>query len=125
MNIHNKLRSIGFKKSAPMYRVYIPSNARFVSGSYKLVDGSYFVDKDIYPPDDWTHGYKYKFGKDSYLFCNLRKENNIEIYLVSKDNCVIIEAGDIRFIYGVKDIYSLVPKEIRRQMIIENIINGK
>lgn len=134
MNIHKKLLSIGFKKSPIVYCIYVPGknfrdtktdNRFYVDAHYKLITKSERVEVEKNKPSyssfpEWTHSYVYTFNKNVKIYACLKREASMELYYADdKMKCESISHD--KPVTNRKDLIWLLPKEIRRQLLIQTL----
>lgn len=120
MNIHNKLRDIGFKRTSVNF--FKKVNGKWVSDEERLneVNGWY---KERYPKfihKSWTHGYTYFMTRNRFIHCNVKRDNYVALYLYDKYVNRIFE-GKVTQLKGKRDIMNKFPKMARRDMVLEEL----
>jgi len=72
-----------------------------------------------YPP--WTHSYVYTFNKNVKIYACLRRESRMTLYYANADlKCEPI--SDNVKIFSRKELIFLLPKQIRRKILIQTIL---
>lgn len=133
MNIHNKLKKLGFRKIEP----------HFLDYSYKV--GQHFApyeDSLTVSPPKWTFTYIYHFSKDVKVWALVEKHSEIMMYVesttpiekknrygsISKEYITLIYSNKQEYIRNypaltsTNDLIHFLPLAVRRDMQLSRLL---